>query len=183
MVNAIILDRDGTLVDDPNYYVYKLEDYKLLPGVIEGLKILSTKFIFVIITNQSGIGRSIHTLNEAKKFNEKMASEFKKNSIDIKKMYICPHSPEDKCDCRKPSIKFIKEAEKEFDIDLKKSWMIGDKPIDIEMGKNSECNTIYVLTGHGKEYLGQLEKNNLKPNFIAENFLEAAQFIKKTVNN
>jgi len=180
MNKAIILDRDGTLVADPGYYIYKIEDFKLLRGVIEGLKFLSKKFIFVVVTNQSGIGRGAHTLEETEKFNEKLIDELKKNRIEMKKIYVCEHAPEDGCDCRKPKAKFIKEAEKEFDIDLKNSWVIGDKPIDIEMGEKSGCKTVYVLTGHGNQYLDDLQKNNLKPNFVAENFLQAAEFI---INN
>ncbi|MCH8004320.1 MAG: HAD family hydrolase [Nanoarchaeota archaeon] len=180
MNKAIYIDRDGTLVEDPNYYVYKLEDFGLLPGVVKGLKVLSKEFIFIIITNQSGIGRGVHTLKDTEKFNEKLINELKKEDIEIKKIYICPHAPEDNCDCRKPSIKFIKEAEKEFDIDLKKSWVIGDKPIDVKMGEKSECKTIYALTGHGKEYFKDLEKSNLNPDFVAEDFLKAAKFI---INN
>lgn len=180
MNKAIILDRDGTLVADPGYYIYKIEDFKLLPGVIEGLKALSKKFIFVVVTNQSGIGRGAHTLTDTEKFNEKLIDELKKDGIEIKKIYVCEHAPEDDCDCRKPSIKFVKEAEKEFDIDLKNSWVMGDKPIDIEMGEKSGPKTIYVLTGHGKEYLNNLQNSNLNPNFIAKNFLQAAKFI---INN
>jgi len=180
MDKAIVLDRDGTLINDPGYYVYKLKDFKLLPGVTEGLKALSKKFIFVIVTNQSGIGRGAHTLEETKKFNEKLIEELKKENIAIKKIYVCQHTPEDNCECRKPKTKFIKEAEKEFDIDLKNSWVIGDKPIDIEMGEKSGPKTVYVLTGHGKEYLDNLQNDNLNPNFIAENFLQAAKFI---INN
>ena len=88
MVKAIYLDRDGTLVEDPNYYVYKVEDFKLLPGVIEGLKALSGEFIFVIITNQSGIGLGMYTEEDMRKFNEKLIDELKKGSIDIKKIYL-----------------------------------------------------------------------------------------------
>ena len=74
MNKALFLDRDGTLVDDPGF-VHKVEDFKLLQGVIEGLKILSKKFIFVIITNQSGIGRGVYTEKDMDKFNEKLVNE------------------------------------------------------------------------------------------------------------
>ena len=81
MDKAIFLDRDGTLNDDPNYYVYKIEDFKLLPGVIEGLKLLSKEFIFFIITNQSGIGIGKYTEDDMHKFNKKLKAELKKESI------------------------------------------------------------------------------------------------------
>lgn len=173
-----MLDRDGTLVKD-TMYPHKLEDFKLLPGVIEGLKPLSKNFIFVVITNQSGIGRGIFTIKDMEKFNEKLINELKKENIEIKKIYFCPHTPENNCNCRKPSTKNVKEAEKEFNIDLKNSWVIGDHPSDIEMGAKSRCRNVYLLTGHGKKHFEDLEKNNIKPNFIAENFLEATNHILK----
>ena len=71
MDKAIFYDRDGTLVEDPGY-VHKIEDFKLLPGVVEGLKKLSKEFIFVVITNQSGISRKIHTEDDMNRFNEKL---------------------------------------------------------------------------------------------------------------
>jgi histidinol-phosphate phosphatase family protein len=176
MNKAIILDRDGTLVDDPGY-VHKVEDFKLLPGVVEGLKKLSKEFVFVIITNQSGIGRGIHTEEDMDKFNEKLINELKKENIEIKKVYHCPHTPEEACDCRKPNTKYIGQASKEFNIDIRQSWVIGDHPHDIKMGVNSGCKAIYLLTGHGKKHFDDLEKNSIKSNFIAKDFLEAANFI------
>ena len=180
MVKAVFLDRDGTLVNDPGY-AYKIVDFKFLPGVLDGLKRLSKEFIFFIITNQSGIGRGIYTEKDFIDVNNHLLGIFKKNKIKIKKTYHCPHTPEESCKCRKPSIKFIKEAEREFGIDLKNSWVAGDKPIDIEMGKKSGCKTVYLLTGQGKKRLDELKKNKARPEFIAEDFLEAADFIMKSI--
>jgi len=177
MDKAIFLDRDGTLNEDLHYYVYKVEDFKLLPGVINGLKLLSKDFIFFIITNQSGIGLGKYTIEDMTKFNEKLKSELKKESIEIKEIYYCPHAKDEGCNCRKPNTKFIQEAEKEFDIDIKNSWVIGDHPHDIDMGQRSGCKNIYVMTGHGKKHFDDLEKNGLKPDFIAEDFLKGAQSI------
>ena len=116
------------------------------------------------------------------KFNSELINELKKDNIEIKKIYHCPHTPEEVCDCRKPSTKHIKEAEKEFNIDLKKSWVIGDHPSDIEMGINSGCRAVYLLTGHGKKHFEDLEKKDIKPNFIAENFFHATKFIMNNIN-
>ena len=179
MDKAIYLDRDGTLNDDPNYYIYKIEDFKLLSGVIDGLKLLSKDFIFFIITNQSGIGLGKYTEEDMHKFNGKLKDELKKEGIEIKETYYCPHEKDAGCNCRKPNTKFIKEAEKEFDIDTKKSWVIGDHPHDIDMGQRAGCKNIYVLTGHGKKHFNDLEKNSIKTDFIAEDFLKGAQFIMK----
>lgn len=175
---AIYLDRDGCLNED-TLYPHKPEHFKLLPGVIEGLKKLKKEYIFVIITNQSGIGRGIHTEKDMHGFNNHLIAELKKHGIEIKKVYYCPHTPEELCKCRKPHTKYIKDAEKEFNIDIKNSWVIGDHPHDVEMGIRAGCSSIYLLTGHGSRHRQDLEKSSIKPNFIAENFLEAADFIIK----
>ena len=178
MDKAIFLDRDGTLVNDPGF-VHKIKDFKLLPGVIEGLKKLSKEFIFIIITNQAGIGRKVYTEKDMLRFNEKLTTELKNKDIEIKNIYYCPHTPEDNCDCRKPSTKYIKQAAKEFDIDVKQSWIIGDRQSDIEMGIRAGSKAIYLLTGYKERHLNDLEKKDIKPDFITENFLEAAEFIIK----
>ena len=177
MKKAVFLDRDGTLNEDENY-THKLEHFKLLPGVIEGLKKLKKDYILIIITNQSGIGRGIFKEDEFHKFNNHLIGDLKKQGIEVKKTYYCPHTPQDNCDCRKPKIKNIKEAVKEFGIDLKKSWMIGDHPCDVELGKNAGTKTIFMLTGHGKKHVNELGKM-LSPTFIAKNFNDAADFIIK----
>lgn len=176
MVKAIFLDRDGCLNEDIGY-AHKVGDFKLLPGVAEGLKKLSKKFIFIIITNQSGIGRGIHTEEDMHNFNKKLITELKKSEIEIKKIYYCPHTPEQLCKCRKPSDKYIKDAKKEFNIDLKNSWAVGDHPHDVEMGIKANCKTVYLLTGHGKKHKDDLKAKNIKPDFTAKDFLEGAEFI------
>src|SRR3989338_10019983 len=148
MHKAIFVDRDGTLNDD-TMYPHKVEHFKLLPGVVEGLKKLSKQYIFVIITNQSGIGRGIFKEEDMHKFNEKLINELKKENIGIKKVYYCPHAPEELCKCRKPHTKYIRDAEKEFSIDVKNSWVIGDHVHYAEMGIKAGCRAVYLLTGHG----------------------------------
>jgi len=178
MHKAILLDRDGTITDD-TMYPHKVEDFRLLPRVIEGLKKLSKQYIFVIITNQSGIGRGIFKEDDMHKFNKKLLSELKKESIEIKKIYYCPHAPEELCKCRKPHTKYVRDAENEFSIDVKNSWVIGDHPHDVEMGIKNGCKSVYLLTGHGSAHLEELKNSRINPDFIARNFLEAANFIIK----
>jgi D-glycero-D-manno-heptose 1,7-bisphosphate phosphatase len=175
MNKAVFLDRDGVLNYDPGY-VHKVEDYKLLPGVIEGLKLLGGFKLF-LITNQSGIGRGYYSMDDFHKFNNHLVEDLKNHGIKIEKTYCCPHHPDEKCDCRKPSTKSIKEAQEEFDIDLSKSWVVGDHPHDIKMGKAAGCKTIYMLTGHGKKHKAEL--GDIKPDSTEERFLDAVKFIIK----
>ncbi|MBS3114045.1 HAD family hydrolase [Candidatus Woesearchaeota archaeon] len=170
---AILVDRDGVLVEDVGYH-HKLEDFKLIPNAVEGLKLLSKDFKLIIITNQSGIGRGYYTLEDFNKFNNHLIKELKKQNIKIQKTYYCPHKPEDNCECRKPKTKFLQEAAEEFGIDLKKSFVIGDRKSDFEMGKNVGCKTIHVLTGYGIN-----AKNEVSPDYFAKNLLDAAKWILK----
>jgi len=173
MNKAIFLDRDGTLTHEYGY-AHKIENFRLLPNVVKALKLLKNKFKLFIVTNQSGIGRGYFTYDDLEKFNSHMLDELKKNDIKIEKTYVCPHSPEDNCSCRKPSERFVKEAKKEFNIDLGKSYVIGDKSFDIEMGHRAGCKNILVLTGYGKKHLNHLKT---KPDFVAKDLLEAAEWI------
>ncbi len=172
MTKAIFLDRDGTLVEDIGYH-HKLENFKLIPNAIEGLKLLRN-YKLIIVSNQSGIGRGYYTMKDFENFNNHLIQELKKNNIKIEKTYICHHRPEDNCGCRKPKAKLIKDAAKEFDIDLKKSCMIGDKKIDIDMGHNAGCKSILVLTGNGMQ-----KKNESNADYVAKDLLDAAKWIRK----
>ncbi|MEK6947274.1 MAG: HAD family hydrolase [Nanoarchaeota archaeon] len=170
MKRTVFLDRDGSIVEDKGY-TYRLEDYKLIPNAVEGLKLLKD-YKLIIVTNQSGIGRGYFAMEDFEKFNNHLILELKKHNIKIEKTYVCPHNPEDNCDCRKPKTKLIKDAAKEFNIDLSKSFMIGDKNIDIQMGKNAGVKTILVLTGNGMK-----EKENSNADYIAKDLVEAAKWI------
>lgn len=178
MNKAIFLDRDGTINYDKGY-THKIADFRFLPKAVDALKLLKNDFIFFIISNQSGIGRGYYTMEDAHDFNAYLLNELKKEGISIRKIYICPHTSEQLCDCRKPSPKFVAEAEKENGIDLENSWVIGDHPWDVEMGIKAGCRTIYLLTGHGAKHRHELDKNNINPGFIAEDLFEAAKIIRK----
>ena len=175
---AIILDRDGTLIEDKNF-AYKIEDFELLPGVLEGLELLQRDFLFFIVTNQSGIGRGFYSENDFFKFNNHLIKVMEENQIRIEKTFYCPHIKEENCDCRKPNPKFIKEIANQWDIDLECSWMIGDHPSDIQFGINGGCKTVYMITGHGERHLRDLEDNKINPTIIHSNFLEAVEEIRR----
>lgn len=175
---AIFLDRDGTLINDKGY-AYKLEDFELLPGVIQGLRLLQEKFLFFIITNQSGIGKGFYTIKEFCEFNNFLITILKEHDIRIEMTFFCPHINEDMCECKKPKPKFIDLVYSEFDINLTSSWVIGDHPSDIVFGKNTGCKTIFLLTGHGNHHLRELQLKKISPTCIAQNFMSAANYILK----
>lgn len=175
-VKAILLDRDGTLIEDKNY-AYKIEDLEILPGVIEGLRKLQREFVFIIVTNQSGIGRGYYTAEDFHKFNNHLIRLLNRESIKILETYFCPHLREEECECRKPNTKFIDEIIDDFNVNIKESWMIGDHPSDIQFGMNAGCRTVFLTTGHGNKHLDDLKSLKIKPTIISDNFLEAVKEI------
>ena len=179
MNKSIVLDRDGTLIEDSGY-VHRIEDLEVLSGVVAGLKMLQNHFLFFIITNQSGIERGLYTIDDFYRFNDFFLRQLRYQGITIERTYFCPHISG--CDCKKPSIKYIREIVRCYEIELAKSWTIGDHPSDIIMGKNAGCKTVYLLTGHGRKHYNELEEKKIKPTIIAENFLSAAKCIIKDEN-
>lgn len=148
---AIFLDRDGVINLDTGY-ASKIEDFIFLDEVINSLKkFQEIGFKLFIVTNQSGIGRGYYSIEDFKKLTEYMLEVFKKENISIIEVYFCPHHPDDKCKCRKPGIFFLKQAEKDHDIDLTNSWVIGDKLTDIKMGEKAGCKTLLIKSKYNSD--------------------------------
>lgn len=160
MHKAIFLDRDGTLNVDYGY-VYKPEDLKLLPGVVEALLLLQQQgYLLIVITNQSGVGRGYFTLEEAQKFNELLQKTLKEQGITISDFFTCPHAPEEDCLCRKPLPFMLNEAIRKYDIAPSLSYMLGDKKTDVECGKNANLQSYLVTPEHSLLYWSnQIIKN------------------------
>ena len=175
---AVILDRDGTLIEDKDY-AYKIEDFKLLPGVIEGLKLLQQDYLLFIVTNQSGIGRGYYSKSDFFKFNNHLIEVLEENQIRIEETFYCPHIKEENCECRKPKIKYIKDIVDGWNVEIKKSWMMGDHPSDISFGIKGGCKTVYMITGHGEKHLRDLELEGIIPTLVHTNFLEAVVEIRR----
>lgn len=145
MKKAVFLDRDG-IINIDHSYVYKQEDFEFNEGIFEVCKHMESKgYILIVVTNQSGIGRGYYSEKDFDKLTKWMLLEFKKRDILISKVYHCPHTPDFGCTCRKPKTGMFEQAKLDFEIDMKNSWMIGDKTSDIEAGINAGIeNTIFV---------------------------------------
>jgi len=177
MNKAVFLDRDGTIIKQLPY-LSDPEQVELLPNAVPGVKLLRAKgFKIIVLTNQSGIGRGYFSLATLKKVNNRFYELLGKSGVPLDKLYFCPHKPESHCNCRKPKPGMLEQARKDFDINLKESYIIGDKPEDIELGKFTGVCTILVLTGYGEETSKRDSIPKVAPNFIAKDLLEAANWI------
>lgn len=178
---AVFLDRDGTLNEDPGY-ISDPEKVVLFPHTGEALSILKKYgFLLIVISNQSGIARGLMTSSDVDNVNNRINNLLSQHKVTIDAFYFCPAHPDyssiEECHCRKPNPKLLFEAAKEFNIDLEKSYFIGDAIADIECGKNAGIKTILVRTGKGEESFSILQKENNFPTFVAENLLNACIFI------
>lgn len=147
MQKTLFLDRDGVINVEKDY-LYKIEDFEFINGIIELCRYYQDNgYKIFVVTNQSGIARNYYTEDDFSKLTIWMVNEFKKNSIDIIKVYHCPHHPDisGECSCRKPHAGMLLEAKDEFDVDLSNSIIIGDKERDIEAGLNAGLKETYLF--------------------------------------
>lgn len=171
---AIFLDRDGVIIEDKSYMT-KIEQIEFISGSLEGLKKIPKRFLKIIVSNQSGVGRGYFTQKEMEEVNLFFLQKLKENEINIDRVYICPHSPAEECSCRKPEIGLFEQAQRDFDLVLKDCFLIGDRTSDIKAGENAGCKTILVKTGYG----GKDSLYLVKPDFEAKNLKEATEIIIK----
>lgn len=182
MNRAVFLDRDGVITQDPPQYAHKLNQLRLIPKSAKAIRLLNENgYKVIVVSNQSGVARGYYKEKDIDIFNHAMEDKIKQEDAYIDAIYYCPHHPESKimeyridCDCRKPNPGMLFKAAQNLDIDLKESFMVGDKISDIAAGSTAGCATILVLTGHGKS---QLFTNRIQPDFISSNLYEAVKNI------
>lgn len=184
---AVFLDRDGTIIRQVEL-LHKPSEVKLLPGSAWAIQTMNRLgFFVVIVTNQPVIGRGISTTEEVDSIHALLIDRLGKGNAKIDAIYFCPHHPNASvkkyrkvCRCRKPEIGMILQAAKKLNIDLKKSFMIGDSTRDTLAGNRAKLTTILVKTGHGGKDVWQLPG---KPDFVAKNLTDAVRYIKKSLKH
>ncbi len=171
---AVFLDRDGVLMRDANY-VGHVDQVELIDGAPQALRRLQDAgFRLFVVTNQSGVGRGYFTREAVEEIHALLDRHFAEAGARIDRYYVCPHHPEDNCDCRKPKPKFLLDAAREYGLDLRRCFMVGDRPSDVQCGQNAGARTILVLTGVGQETLAGGE---VRPDKVADNISVAAEWI------
>ncbi len=147
MQKALFLDRDGVINVEKDY-LYKIDDFEFIDGIFDLCKYyLNEEYIIIVVTNQSGIARNYYTEDDFNKLTRWMSSQFLKEGIKISRVYHCPHHPDisGSCSCRKPKPGMLLEAQKEFNLNLENSLIIGDKERDIEAGLNAGVKESYLF--------------------------------------
>src|SRR5437870_3830066 len=162
MSPAVFLDRDGTIMEE-KHFLHRPEDVAIFPGAASALKQLqSAGFKLFMVSNQSGVGRGYFTLADVERVNHRIIQEFAREKVHFGKIYVAPEAPDAPSRGRKPSPQFLFDARDEFNIDLERSYMIGDKLIDLQCGWNAGVRrSLLVRTGYGKE-VEQQEKQKLR---------------------
>ncbi len=169
------MDRDGTLFRDSNY-LSNPDGIRIYKGVLPALKALKSRgWKLIVGTNQSGIGRGYFGHDTVQKIHDRFTSICRKNSVKIDKIYYCPHRPDENCECRKPRSKMIRQAEKEFNLDLSKCVVVGDKKCDIDWGRNAGAKTVLVMTGYGRKASPETRK---RAHHISKSLTHAAKWIQ-----
>jgi D-glycero-D-manno-heptose 1,7-bisphosphate phosphatase len=154
---AVFLDRDGT-INIEKEYLHKIEDFEFIPGAPEAIKRLKDAgFLVIVVSNQSGVARGYFDEQAVDTLHEHIQAELAAYGTSIDAFYFCPHHPVNgvdhyqvDCDCRKGAPGMLLQAAREHEIDLQRSFMIGDKLADIEAGQRAGCQSILVLTGYGE---------------------------------
>lgn len=181
MEKAVFLDRDGAIIEDIGY-LHEHNKIKFLPRVSEAIRLLNkNEFKVIVITNQSGVARGYFTEEIVKEINRCVQELLAKQGAFVDKIYYCPHHIEGiipkykkKCLCRKPSPGMIEEAAREFSIDLKNSFVIGDKISDIEAGHRARCWTILLADKNSPHRDG---RDTLMCDYTALDLYEAVKWI------
>jgi D-glycero-D-manno-heptose 1,7-bisphosphate phosphatase len=183
LAKAVFLDRDGTLIQERNY-LSSPEQVSLLPYCSQALRILADAgYHLILITNQSGIARGYFTMDDFLRVQERFQSLLAKDGIQLDASFVCPHHPEApileyrlSCDCRKPRPGLLDRAAKELSLDLKQSWIIGDKADDIRLSVSRPLKPLLVRSGHGSEQEEELLRE-FPSLAVADDIMEAARII------
>ena len=149
-MRLIILDRDGVINQDSANYIKSPEEWIPIPGSLEAIaRLCRAEFRIVIITNQSGIGRGLFTIDTLNRIHTRMLEHIRQKGGEIDAIMICPHTPEDNCDCRKPKPGMFLDLAQRLKINLNEVPAVGDSMRDLEAARAANASPVLVKTGNG----------------------------------
>ena len=186
----MFIDRDGTLNQERDF-LKRPEDLLLVDGAARAIKTLNgLGLVTCVISNQSGIARGFFSEADMALIHKALEQKLQAEGARLDRIYYCPHHPTEgippyriDCDCRKPKPGMLRMAEREFNIDLSRSFVIGDKLDDISAGIAVKATTILVLTGYGRKSHETASSSQVTPDIIVPSLIEAVQFIEEQAGN
>jgi D-glycero-D-manno-heptose 1,7-bisphosphate phosphatase len=175
---AVFLDRDGVLNQNRADYVRTWQQVEFLPGVFEAMRRLAASpFLVVVVTNQSAVGRGLMSAETLTAINQGIVQQVQQAGGRIDAVYACPHAPDDGCPCRKPQPGMLLQAARDLDIDLERSYLVGDAVSDMEAGLRAGCQPVMVRSGRGTKQMAGLAANGLGRVPVAADLAEAVDLI------
>jgi len=179
MYSAIFLDRDGVIIQNRADYIRSWKEVEFLPNSLRALSLLSqTPYKIIITTNQSAVGRGIITMEQAEAINQRIIKKITEAGGRVDGLFMCPHTPDDRCNCRKPLPGLILQAAHALSIDLPSSVMIGDALTDIQAGSAAGIKKlILVKTGRGQDQARLLQTSPSPQILVVDDLLSAVNII------
>ena len=187
MRSGVFFDRDGTVNVEVGY-LHDVKKLSLIPGAAKAIRRLNILgWPVLCVSNQSGVARGYFSIDAVYKVNQKLEDLLAAEGAHLDGMYFCPHHPTEghypyriNCECRKPGSGMLEKAASKFDIDLKRSFLIGDRFTDIQTAQLAGLKAILVLTGYGKTELENIKnKKRIQPDHICEDIGAAVDWILK----
>jgi D-glycero-D-manno-heptose 1,7-bisphosphate phosphatase len=183
MKQAVFLDRDGVINEEVNY-LSQPEQLRLIPGAAEAIARLNrADLLVIVVTNQAGVARGYYSEAQIEVLHAALSQQLARASAHIDRYYYCPHHPTEgrppyriECDCRKPRTGMLRQAASDLNLDLSRSYMIGDTASDLIAGTRAGCRSILVQTGYGLKTQHDWTES-FQPNYIARDLNEASKWI------
>lgn len=180
---SVFLDRDGVINEEVNYLGHP-KQLKLIPGAVEAIRKLNLQQIpVIVVTNQAGVARGYFTEANVQLVHNALSEMLAVEGATINRYYYCPYHPTAgigkyllNSDWRKPQPGMLYQAAADFNLDLSRCYIVGDKASDILAGYNAGCKTVLVETGYGKKHWANWSET-IKPNFLALNILDSIEWI------
>lgn len=175
---AVFLDRDGTICEEVGYLNH-LSRFRMFPFAAAALRKLNDSgYAVIIVSNQSGVARGYFPESLVEQVNQEMIQQLSEAGAKVDAVYYCSHASSDNCNCRKPKTGMLERAVREHCIDLKRSFVVGDRYGDIQLAHNARARGILVRTGYGEgELAWHAEEWHVPPDFVAEDLAQAVDWI------
>jgi D-glycero-D-manno-heptose 1,7-bisphosphate phosphatase len=175
---AVFLDRDGTIAEEVGYLNHASR-FRMFPFAAAAIHRLNEgRLPVIVVTNQSGAGRGYFPESLVHAVNEMMTKQLADAGAKVDAIYYCPHVSAENCNCRKPKTGMLNRAAHEHSLDLQRSFVVGDRYVDIELARNAQARSVLVRTGYGEGELAWHAANwPVQPDFVAQDLTQAADWI------